>query len=147
MTLEPVDRKYINFSMMNQAKIRPLLKTLARHMKERRKSLGLTQEQLAEKSGLSPNYIAKLELEKRIPSMSALVALAEALEVAVPELLSEETGEVWMDATEEIARVMKSLNAEDTAFALDNLRFVVSHVKHLRTAETTSGKRRKSANS
>ena len=109
-------------------------------MRERRKSLGLTQEQLADKSGLSANYIAKLEMEKRIPSASALVSLSEALQVKVAELLSEETGEVWTDATKEMAYIVRSLNAEDTQFALDSLRLVVGYVKQLRSAETYKNK-------
>jgi transcriptional regulator with XRE-family HTH domain len=134
LSLVSSEAKHLNFSMMNRTGINKLLKILSKHMRERRKSLGLTQEQLADKSGLSPNYIAKLEMEKRIPSVSALVSLSEALEVKVSELIAEESGQVWMDATEEMTRIMKSLNAEDTEFALDNLRMVVNHVKRLRSA-------------
>lgn len=126
--------------MTNQTGVKILLKTLSKHMRERRRSLGLTQEQLADKSGLSSNYIAKLEMEKRIPSVSALVSLSRALEVKVSELLSEETGEVWMDAMEEMARVMRSLNTEDAEFALDNLRLVVGYVKRLRSSEAPKSK-------
>jgi transcriptional regulator with XRE-family HTH domain len=135
LSLEPTREKHINFCMMNQTGTKRLLKILSGHMRERRRSLGLTQEQLADKSGLSANYIAKLEMEKRIPSVTALVGLSEALEVKVSELLSEGTGEVAIDAVEEMARVMRSLNQEDTEFALDNLRFVVGHVKRLRASE------------
>ncbi|MGB9619959.1 MAG: helix-turn-helix domain-containing protein, partial [Armatimonadota bacterium] len=91
---------------MRRTKVRLLLKTLAEHMRERRKSLGLSQEQLADRAGLSPNYVAKLELEKRAPSLSVLNALADALEVTVSELLSEGAQVGPMEVTEEIARVV-----------------------------------------
>jgi len=52
--------------MRRQQRIDRLLKTVATRMRERRKSLGLTQEQLAEQSGLSANHIAKPEIGLRL---------------------------------------------------------------------------------
>ncbi len=122
--------------------MRLLQGTLAEHMRERRKALGLTQEQLADKSGLSPNYIAKLELEKRAPSLNVLIALADALEISVSELLSDEAWLGPIEITEEIARVVHSLDSGDVRFALDTLRLVVGQVnKHLRSSEAPSRKR------
>ncbi len=112
-----------------------LMKVLAKHMRERRKSLGFTQEQLAEKSGLSPNYIAKLEVQKRIPSVAALVALSEALEVEVADLLSKGTGETRADAVNEMVHLMSGLDTEDCEFALESLRLLVSHIGRLRAAK------------
>lgn len=37
-------------------------KRIGRRIRQRREALGLTQEQLAEKIGLTPNYISTLEL-------------------------------------------------------------------------------------
>jgi transcriptional regulator with XRE-family HTH domain len=58
-----------------------------RRLRELRKERGLTQEALAEAADLSGNYISELELGQKVPSLTILVRLAQALEVGAPELL------------------------------------------------------------
>ena len=43
----------------------------------------LTQEQLGELSGISPDYISELERGKKLPSIKRLDMLAQALNVAI----------------------------------------------------------------
>lgn len=52
-----------------------------------RKERGLTQEQLAEISGLSQQYISGLELGRRNPTIVTLHELAVALQVSHLDLL------------------------------------------------------------
>lgn len=60
-----------------------------RYVRARRDQLGLTQEGLAERAGLSANYLARLERgEMRNPKHATLEALAAALGVDVATLLS-----------------------------------------------------------
>ena len=47
-----------------------------------RKERGLTQEQLAEMTNYSRNHIQKIETAVSIPSVDALLDIAEALEIA-----------------------------------------------------------------
>lgn len=58
-------------------------------LRELRKERGLTQEALAEAADLSGNYISELELGQKVPSLTILVRLAQALEVGASELLSD----------------------------------------------------------
>ena len=53
-----------------------------------RKEKGLTQESLAEKSGLSQQYISGLENGQRNPTIVTLFELASALGVSHVELLT-----------------------------------------------------------
>lgn len=52
-----------------------------------RKELGLTQEQLADRAGLSSIYLGTIENGRRDPSVSTVFSLARGLGVPVPELL------------------------------------------------------------
>jgi len=61
---------------------------LASNIKARRKSLGLTQEKLAEMINTAPTYIAMIEAERRTPSFNMIERLAKALEIDAPELFS-----------------------------------------------------------
>ena len=56
-----------------------------REIRRRRETLGLTLEQLAEASKLTPNYIGTIENGKRDPSLSTVMALARGLRVAPAE--------------------------------------------------------------
>lgn len=58
-----------------------------REVRRRRRALKLTLEQLAERAGLTPNYIGTVENGHRDPSLSTVVALAKGLGVAPGELL------------------------------------------------------------
>ena len=64
-----------------------------RRLRELRKARGLTQEALAEVADLSGNYISDLELGLKVPSLTILVRLSQALRVATPELLADFTQE------------------------------------------------------
>ena len=58
-------------------------------LRARRRERELTQEELAEESGLSDRYIRSLESETAQPSASALYRLSRALEVPMDELITE----------------------------------------------------------
>jgi transcriptional regulator with XRE-family HTH domain len=61
--------------------------SVGREVRRRRTAIGLTLEQLAERSGLSPHYLSTLETEKRDPSASTLTKIAKGLSCAPGELL------------------------------------------------------------
>jgi transcriptional regulator with XRE-family HTH domain len=62
-------------------------------MKENRNRLGLSQARLAERSGLSTQYIAMIELSRKFPSPEMLERIASALEIDPPELFSMQIAE------------------------------------------------------
>lgn len=57
---------------------------------KRRKELGLTQQQLAEKLYISDKVISKWETGKSIPDTAILVDLAKALEITVTFQISQQ---------------------------------------------------------
>lgn len=61
---------------------------LSYNMKSRRKELGLSQIELAEKVGSASNYISKIEAERQFPSVEMIEKLAEALQMDTVELFA-----------------------------------------------------------
>ena len=61
---------------------------LASNIKAKRRILGITQEQLAEKVATSTHYIAQIEQKNKFPSPEMLERIAVALEIDSPELFS-----------------------------------------------------------
>jgi transcriptional regulator with XRE-family HTH domain len=56
-------------------------------LREIRKQRGLSQERLAELTGLSTNYVGEMERGLKAPGLSVIVRLARALDVSINELL------------------------------------------------------------
>ena len=65
-------------------------KLVGRNAARLRQEAGLTQEQLAERSGLSQQYISGLERGRRNPTVVTLYELASALGVSHVELVRED---------------------------------------------------------
>ena len=61
-------------------------KLIGKRIKSLRKIKHLSQEQLAEKSGLSLDYIGKIEVKINKPGIKALLKISNALEVHIKEL-------------------------------------------------------------
>lgn len=63
---------------------------VGRNFARLRRERGLTQEQAAEKSGFSQQYISGLEQGRRNPTVVTVYELAQALGVDYLELLTEQ---------------------------------------------------------
>ena len=59
---------------------------LALNLKKNRQKCSLTQEKLAEKAGISPHYLAMVEVSKKFPTPETLDKLAQALEIDAVQL-------------------------------------------------------------
>ena len=97
------------------------LKTFSREVRRRREALGLTLEDLAERSGLTPNYIGTIENGHRDPSMSSVVAIAAGLGVEVTTLFGQEglSASAW-----EFGRLLDKAPGELRTLTLKLLKFM-----------------------
>lgn len=66
-----------------------LIRAFAKVLKARRKSLGVSQEELAFRTGLSMSYISLLETQRRQPTLSVLAVLAKEMGISIAEFASE----------------------------------------------------------
>jgi len=64
------------------------LRAAGREIRRHRQSLGLSQEQLAERAGLHRNYVGFLERGERNASLKTLFAVARSLGISLGELLA-----------------------------------------------------------
>lgn len=65
-----------------------------RRIRKRRQELELTQKELAQALGLTPQHISAIEQDKRAPSLSSLSKLAQELGVTVDFLVTGQQGVV-----------------------------------------------------
>lgn len=64
------------------------LEALAKRIKTLRKQQGMTQSQLAEKLGTNHTYIVRMEKGSQDSQISSLLAIANALDVTIAELVT-----------------------------------------------------------
>jgi transcriptional regulator with XRE-family HTH domain len=63
-----------------------LREILAKNLRENRRKCGLSQEKLAERAGISTQYLAMIEIARKFPASEVLERLARAMNIKVYEL-------------------------------------------------------------
>lgn len=97
-------------------RVQPFGKTV----RQRRLEQGLSIEELAGRSGLTPNYLGSIELGKRDPSLSSILAIAKGLHLAPIGLFGGIDG-LGPDGTE-AGRLIETLTDEDRLTVMRLLR-------------------------
>lgn len=67
-----------------------IIRVFSRNVKKYRKDKGLSQEALAEKSGLHRTYISAIECQRRSIALENIQQIADALEIETYKLFLEE---------------------------------------------------------
>ena len=70
---------------------------LGTRIRARRKALGLTLTEVAERAGLSQQYVSNLEKGHRNPSLAALRSIATALRQTMTDLIGQDTDTMNVD--------------------------------------------------
>lgn len=79
-----------------------LVKQVGKRIKQIRKAARLTQGRLAEKAGLSVEYISRIERGVAQPSFKTLEAMADALNVAAKDFLDFKSPVLFRNQKEEV---------------------------------------------
>ncbi|MDO4435112.1 MAG: helix-turn-helix transcriptional regulator [Cardiobacteriaceae bacterium] len=96
-------------------------------MKEFREKEHLTQEQLAEKLGLSRNGYAKIERGESAPSLERLDEIASALGVKVIELLKLEDKNVVCQISENHSNNHYYNSDHNLQLEIEKLKLIIAH--------------------
>ena len=62
-------------------------KTIGSKIRERRKSMGITQEQVADFLGINPSHVSNVENGRANPSLTALINIANILECSIDQFV------------------------------------------------------------
>lgn len=65
-------------------------KVIGQNIRERRRSLGITQEHIANKLDVNPSHISNIECGRANPSLTALIKIANILHCSVDYFISGE---------------------------------------------------------
>jgi transcriptional regulator with XRE-family HTH domain len=81
-------KEFIMVLVALENKMTNLRDILANNLKEYRRKLGISQAKLAEKAGISTQYIAMIELSRQFPTPEMLDRIARALDIEAYQLFS-----------------------------------------------------------
>lgn len=92
--------------------MKDLLHKLGARLKEIRKARGLTQEALAEKVDLTPQYLSRLEAGHQSPSIETVARLAEALDLELFEVFDFGHQGTVKEVRERLRKVLQESSEE-----------------------------------
>jgi len=121
---------------MRRQRSEELVSAIAKNIGNRRRFLGITQEELAERAGLSTNYVARLEIGMNAPSLPALSRLAEALQVDLGALVTLGHTFSHSDRVEAVGKLMESLSEEEERLLVGQIGCMVDLILSLRKEGT-----------
>lgn len=101
---------------------------IGRNIRKYRKESRLTQEQLAERVGVSTSFCANIERGGRSMSIQVLTKFANALNVSVDSLVRDPS-EVDGQHTENIRALLSESSEDVSSLAEDIVRLLVSRQK------------------
>jgi len=88
-------------------------KKLGERMRKERLSLGLTQEVLSEKAGISVSFLGQVERGERKPSLETVINIAKSLGVTVDFLLADSYRTAPNSLVDELAYLVRETPEKD----------------------------------
>lgn len=85
---------------------------IGRRIKQCREQLGLTQEQFAEKTGLTTNYISTIERGASFPRCEKLITILNGLEVSADAIFCDVLTHSTEYKSSKLSEELKSLSPE-----------------------------------
>ena len=101
-------------------------KRIGKRIKQCRERLGLSQEELAEKTGLTANYISTLERGMSFPRCEKLILILNGLEVPADAIFCDVVEHSTAYQTSELSKKIEALPPESQKRILHLMELIVS---------------------
>lgn len=108
------------------------LDSIGKNIRAYRQAKKLRQEDLAEKTGLSANYVGMVERGEKIPSLETFICIANALGVSADMLLADvlDTGYTVKDSI--LAEKLDKLSKDDRERIYDVIYTMTKHATKIK---------------
>ncbi len=103
--------------------------SIGKNIRKYRLAKRMTQDELAEKTGLSVTYIGMLERGEKLPAIDTFIDILNALEVSADMILNEVVATGYKVKASVIADELELLSEEDRARIYDVIETLVKHSK------------------
>lgn len=103
------------------------LETIGKNIRKYRNQRKLRQDQLAEKTDLSTNYIGMIERGEKIPALETFLKIANTLEVSADMLLADVLYNNYAIKDSLLADKLEKLSAEERTRIYDVIDTMIKH--------------------
>lgn len=103
------------------------LESIGKHISEFRHLRKLRQEDLAEITGLSTNYIGAVERGEKIPSLETFIDILNALSISADMVLSDVLQEGYQVKATKLSDQIKDLPVKDQKRIFDVIEVLIKH--------------------
>lgn len=103
------------------------LESIGKNISEFRHLRKLRQEDLAEITGLSTNYIGAVERGEKIPSLETFIDILNALSASADMVLSDVLQEGYQVKASALSDQLKTLSAKDQKRIFDVVEVLIKH--------------------
>lgn len=102
-------------------------KRIGKRLKQRREALGLTQEQFAEKIGVTSNYISSLERGMSFPRYENLILILNGLETSADAIFCDVLKYATDYTASSLSQMLNTLPVEDRGQLLRLLEVLIQN--------------------
>ena len=107
------------------------LDTIGKNIRKYRLVKKLRQEDLAEKAGLSANYIGMVERGEKIPSLETFITILNALEVSADMVLADVVSTGYIVKNSMLNEKLSKLSNDDREKIYEVIDILIKHSKQI----------------
>ena len=107
------------------------LDTIGKNIRKYRLVRKLRQEDLAEKAGLSANYIGMVERGEKIPSLETFITILNALDVSADMILADVVSTGYIVKNSMLNEKLSKLSNDDREKIYEVIDILIKHSKQI----------------
>ena len=107
------------------------LDTIGKNIRKYRLAKKLRQEDLAEKAGLSANYIGMVERGEKIPSLETFITILNALDVSADMVLADVVSTGYIVKNSMLNEKLSKLSNDDREKIYEVIDILIKHSKQI----------------
>ena len=107
------------------------LDTIGKNIRKYRLAKKLRQEDLAEKAGLSANYIGMVERGEKIPSLETFITILNALDVSADMILADVVSTGYIVKNSMLNEKLSKLSNDDREKIYEVIDTLIKHSKQI----------------
>lgn len=104
------------------------LSYLGERIRERRKELGITIEQLAEKTDIGYNHLSNIERGKKIPSLETFIKIVNELDTTSDIILKDSVKYAKPHLQNDIVKGLENLDTKELKIVTDVLSALIKNL-------------------